>query len=39
VQFPLDKNIPYGLIERIVVFRVAENEAKFATKKAKEKNQ
>jgi uncharacterized protein YdhG (YjbR/CyaY superfamily) len=25
VQFPLDKPIPYGLIERIVAFRVAEN--------------
>lgn len=38
VQFPLDKNIPYGLIERIVVFRFKENEEKYATKKAKEKN-
>jgi len=25
VQFPLDKKIPYKLIERIVKFRVAEN--------------
>jgi uncharacterized protein YdhG (YjbR/CyaY superfamily) len=25
VQFPLDKPIPYGLIDRIVAFRVAEN--------------
>lgn len=26
VQFPFDQPIPYGLIERIVKFRVAENE-------------
>ena len=38
VQFPLDNNIPYELIERIVVFRFKENEEKYATKKAKEKN-
>lgn len=25
IQFPLEKNIPYGLIERIVIFRVREN--------------
>lgn len=28
VQFPLDEPIPYELIERIVVFRVKENELK-----------
>lgn len=28
VQFPLDKPIPYQLIEKIVVFRVKENSAK-----------
>ncbi|HCS22072.1 MAG TPA: hypothetical protein DIW47_16210 [Bacteroidetes bacterium] len=28
VQFPLDKPIPYDLIERIVAFRVQENLAK-----------
>lgn len=28
VQFPLDKPIPYKLIERIVKFRVAENNEK-----------
>jgi uncharacterized protein YdhG (YjbR/CyaY superfamily) len=28
VQFPLDKPIPYELIERIVAFRVKENEQK-----------
>lgn len=28
VQFPLDEPIPYQLIERIVKFRVAENNAK-----------
>lgn len=39
VQFPIDTRIPYGLIERIVFFRFKENEEKYATKKAKEKNQ
>jgi uncharacterized protein YdhG (YjbR/CyaY superfamily) len=29
VQFPLDKPIPYGLIEKIVKFRVKENKQKF----------
>jgi uncharacterized protein YdhG (YjbR/CyaY superfamily) len=29
VQFPLDKPIPYDLIERIVKFRVKENKQKF----------
>ncbi len=28
IQFPLDKPIPYGLITKIVKFRVAENRAK-----------
>jgi uncharacterized protein YdhG (YjbR/CyaY superfamily) len=28
VQFPLDKQIPFDLIKRIVVFRVKENAAK-----------
>jgi len=28
VQFPLDKAIPYKLIERIIKFRVAENNVK-----------
>ena len=32
VQFPLDQPIPYKLIERILIFRVAENNEK--TKKA-----
>jgi uncharacterized protein YdhG (YjbR/CyaY superfamily) len=33
VQFPLDKPIPYGLIGRIVKFRVQENRQKAAAKK------
>jgi uncharacterized protein YdhG (YjbR/CyaY superfamily) len=28
VQFPLDKPIPYALVEKIVAFRVRENSAK-----------
>ncbi len=32
VQFPLDKPIPYGLISRIVKFRVKENLAKAEAK-------
>jgi uncharacterized protein YdhG (YjbR/CyaY superfamily) len=28
VQFPLDKPIPYGLVRRIVKFRLKENQAK-----------
>ncbi len=32
VQFPLDQPIPYGLISRIVKFRVKENQAKAAAK-------
>ncbi len=35
VQFPLDKRIPYGLITRIVKFRVAQNLDKAAAKKKK----
>ena len=35
VQFPLDQPMPYDLIRRIVVFRVAENVAKAATKRSK----
>ncbi len=31
IQFPLDKPIPYGLIAKIVKFRVAENKAKSET--------
>lgn len=37
VQFPLDKPIPYKLIERIIKFRVTENSAK--TKKVAKKVQ
>ena len=33
VQFPLDQPIPYDLIEEIVKFRVAENQAKAAAKR------
>jgi uncharacterized protein YdhG (YjbR/CyaY superfamily) len=33
VQFPLDQPIPYGLIGKIVKFRVKENLAKAAAKK------
>ena len=35
VQFPLDRPMPYDLIERIVRFRVAENERKAAEKAKK----
>jgi uncharacterized protein YdhG (YjbR/CyaY superfamily) len=35
VQFPLDQPIPYGLISKIVTFRVKENAAKAATKTKK----
>ncbi len=34
VQFPLDKPIPYGLISKIVKFRVKENLKKAASKEA-----
>jgi uncharacterized protein YdhG (YjbR/CyaY superfamily) len=36
VRFPLDKPIPFGLIERIVKFRVKENQER-AKAKAKKK--
>ncbi|NTU64123.1 MAG: hypothetical protein HGB05_12160 [Chloroflexi bacterium] len=32
IQFPLDQRIPYGLITRIVKFRIKENLAKAETK-------
>jgi uncharacterized protein YdhG (YjbR/CyaY superfamily) len=35
VQFPLDKNIPYDLIERIVRFRVMENTLKERSQNSK----
>ena len=35
VQFPLDQPIPYGLISKIVKFRVKENLAKAAAKAKK----
>jgi len=35
IQFPLDKPIPYGLISKIVKFRVKENLAKAETKRKK----
>ncbi len=35
VQFPLDKPIPFGLISKIVAFRVQENLEKAAAKKKK----
>lgn len=33
VRFPLDKPIPYDLIEKVVIFRVKENLEKAETKK------
>jgi uncharacterized protein YdhG (YjbR/CyaY superfamily) len=35
VKFPLDKPIPYGLIEKIVIFRVKENLEKAEMRKKK----
>lgn len=35
VQFPIDKEIPYDLISRIVQFRVKENLERVETKKGK----
>ncbi|MDP9171106.1 MAG: DUF1801 domain-containing protein [Acidobacteriota bacterium] len=35
LRFPLDQDIPYGLIERIVKLRVKQNLAKAAAKKSK----
>ncbi len=37
IQFPLDKPVPYGLIVKIVKFRVAENRAKAEKKGNKKK--
>jgi len=34
IQFPLDRGIPYDLVRRIVEFRVGENLAKEAARKA-----
>ena len=33
IQFPLDKPIPYDLVEKIVVFRVRENQEKYSKSK------
>lgn len=38
VKFPIDKPIPYGLISRIVKFRVKENQTKALAKAKKKKN-
>jgi uncharacterized protein YdhG (YjbR/CyaY superfamily) len=35
IQFPIDEPLPLELVTRIVKFRVAENEAKAAKKKAR----
>ncbi|TFE19882.1 iron chaperone [Cohnella luojiensis] len=37
IQFPIDKPLPYGLISRIVAFRVAENIEKANNKANKKK--
>ncbi len=37
LQFPLDKPIPYQLIERIVKLRVKQNKERLASKKAKKR--
>ena len=37
VQFPMDKPMPFGLIRKIVAFRVKENLARAATKGKKKK--
>lgn len=37
VKFPIDKPVPYGLISRIVKFRVKENQAKAQAKAKKKK--
>jgi uncharacterized protein YdhG (YjbR/CyaY superfamily) len=39
IQFPLDKPMPYGLISKIVKFRVKENLAKAAAKGKKIKDE
>jgi uncharacterized protein YdhG (YjbR/CyaY superfamily) len=33
IQFPLDEPVPYGLIEKIVLFRVKENQDKYSKSK------
>ncbi len=38
IQFPLDQELPYDLIRRILLFRVQENELKLAAKKLKKNN-
>jgi len=38
VQFPLDQTLPWELIRRIVLFRVEENLAKRALKRAKRRS-
>ena len=35
VQFPLDQRLPVGLIKKLVKERLAENKARYKTKKAK----
>lgn len=37
VKFPIDKRVPFGLISRIVKFRVKENQAKALAKAKKKK--
>jgi uncharacterized protein YdhG (YjbR/CyaY superfamily) len=37
VQFPIDKPLPLALVKKIVLFRVKQNEAKAAGKKAAKK--
>ncbi len=37
VQFPLNRPVPFGLIDEIVRFRVKENLARYATTPAKKK--
>ena len=37
IKFPLDKRMPFGLISKIVKFRVKENEMKAALKKSTKK--
>ena len=37
IQFPLDQELPYDLIRRIIQFRVEENELKLEAKKLSEK--
>jgi uncharacterized protein YdhG (YjbR/CyaY superfamily) len=38
VQFPIDKPLPYGLIEKIVQYRVAQNLERAESKQKKKKN-